>query len=363
MAVPLRVLIVEDKEDDAALLVRELAQGGYAPAHQRVDTARAMELALTAQPWDLVIADYAMPSFSGTAALELLTASGLDIPFIVVSGAIGEETAVAAMKAGAHDYLMKSALGRLVPAVRRELQDAEVRRSKRASEQALREANLRLRALSSRVLEIQETERRQLARELHDEIGQALTAVKINLQALLPHLRAGAGAQRIEDSIEIVDDVLAQARNLSLKLRPAQLDDLGLPAALRWYLDRQARIARVAIHFDSDGLPARFRPEIETACFRIAQEAVTNALRHGRPGEISVRLTCEGPLLHLCVRDNGAGFDVGRARNKAIDGGSLGLLSMEERATLAGGRAEFRSAPGNGAEVHAWFDEPARVAR
>src|SRR6185436_19927248 len=125
------------------------------------------------------------------AAIEIFRQSGLDIPFIIVSGSVGEQTAVSAMKAGAHDYIMKSALGRLIPAVQRELQEAANRRGKRQSDHALREANLRLRALSSRMLEIQEQERRQLARELHDEIGQVLTAVKIDLQSQLMRMDSG----------------------------------------------------------------------------------------------------------------------------------------------------------------------------
>jgi PAS domain S-box-containing protein len=137
MAEPLRVLIVEDSEDDALLMVRELRRGGYAPVFERVDSAEAMAAALERGPWDVVLADYALPRFSAPAALRLLKARGVDLPFIIVSGTIGEETAVAAMKAGAHDYLMKGHLARLVPAVQRELRDAADRRRRAAVEQAL----------------------------------------------------------------------------------------------------------------------------------------------------------------------------------------------------------------------------------
>jgi PAS domain S-box-containing protein len=137
MAEALRVLIVEDSEDDALLMVRELRRGGYAPVFERVDTAEAMASALERGPWDVVLADYALPHFSAPAALALLKARGLDVPFIIVSGTIGEETAVAAMKAGAHDYLMKGHLARLAPAVQRELREAGERRQRAAVEQAL----------------------------------------------------------------------------------------------------------------------------------------------------------------------------------------------------------------------------------
>src|SRR6266850_1518996 len=137
MNTPIRVLIIEDSQDDAALLLLELESGGYNPTFERVDTATAMQTALAKQPWDIIIADYSMPHFNALAALQLLQDSGLDLPFIIVSGAIGEDTAVAAMKAGAHDYLMKDNLARFVPAVERELREAKVRRQRRQAEKML----------------------------------------------------------------------------------------------------------------------------------------------------------------------------------------------------------------------------------
>jgi PAS domain S-box-containing protein len=130
--------MVEDSEDDAALLERELRRGGYEPLSKRVDTAAAMSAELRGQEWDMVISDYVMPKFSGLEALTLLKESGLDLPFIIISGKIGEETAVEAMKAGAHDYIMKDKLTRLIPTVQRELREALVRRERKLAEEALR---------------------------------------------------------------------------------------------------------------------------------------------------------------------------------------------------------------------------------
>jgi two-component system sensor histidine kinase UhpB len=351
----LRVLIVEDNEDDARLIVRELQRGGYALDYACVATGEAMERALAGRAWDVVMCDFALPDFSGASALELVKWRGLDLPFIVVSGAIGEETAVAVMKSGAHDYVTKGALGRLGPAVRRALQEAEVRRAQRRSETALREAHRRLQALSSRMMQIQETERRSIARELHDEIGQALTAVKINLQSLLVGAARPPDPGRIEEGIRIVEQALDQVRNLSLDLRPSQLDDLGLQAALRWYLDRQSRRTGLAVQFHADPLPRRLHPDIETACFRIAQEALTNALRHAGAKRLGVELRHVGQELELTVADDGAGFDVAAAQSRATAGGSLGLLGMQERAALAGGRLDIASEPGRGSRVRGIF--------
>ncbi len=143
----LRTLIVEDSEFDAMMLVNLLRKGGYKPEHLRVETASAMQDALRNQEWDLILADYNLPEFSAPEALKLLQWTGRDIPFIIISGGIGEDIAVEAMKAGAHDYLMKGALARLAPCVERELREADERRGRREAEEAMRESEQRYRAL------------------------------------------------------------------------------------------------------------------------------------------------------------------------------------------------------------------------
>jgi PAS domain S-box-containing protein len=226
---------------------------------------------------------------------------------------------------------------------------------RKRSEDVLRQANTRLQNLSRRLLTIQETERRSLARELHDEIGQALTATKINLQALERFPNPAMLASRLRDANSIVERALEQVRSLSLELRPPLLDDLGLPAALRWLLDQHARRSGLGVQFVSDAFEGRLAAEVETACFRIAQQGLTNVEKHAGARTVTVELRRVEDALHLHVRDDGAGFDVPAARARAMHGGSLGLLSMEERAALADGGIEWTSAPGCGTDVHAWF--------
>ena len=134
MGIALKVLIIEDSEDDTLLLIRELEKGGYDPVYQRVETAEAMRAALKDKTWDIVLSDYHLPHFSGLQALLLFKKAGIDIPFILVSGMISEELATEAMKAGAHDYITKDNLARLIPAIERELGEAGQRRKHRQME-------------------------------------------------------------------------------------------------------------------------------------------------------------------------------------------------------------------------------------
>lgn len=144
---PLRVIVVEDSEDDAALVIRDLRRGGFDPIYERVETVEALNRALTEQSWDLILSDYSMPHFSGIEALRVVREMAIDVPFIFVSGTIDEDTAVNAMKAGAHDYMMKGNKKRLIPAVRRELAEAEIRRQREQGQKDLRRRDERIRAL------------------------------------------------------------------------------------------------------------------------------------------------------------------------------------------------------------------------
>ncbi|MBI4277582.1 MAG: PAS domain S-box protein [Armatimonadetes bacterium] len=214
----------------------------------------------------------------------------------------------------------------------------------------------RLEVLSRRLVEVQEDERRGIARELHDEIGQALTAVKIDLQTAQKVAGAPALAARLADSIGTVELTLQRVRDLSLDLRPPLLDDLGLIAALRWYVDRQARRAGLTVYFSS--APAeleemRLAPDLETTCFRVVQEAITNVMRHARARHVWVELRREDDALHLAVRDDGVGFDVEAARSRAARGGSMGILGIQERVLLVGGEVAIESAPARGTEIRA----------
>ncbi len=225
----------------------------------------------------------------------------------------------------------------------------------------------RLQVLSQLLVEAQESERRRISRELHDEVGQALTVLKINLQSSLRFsVSATPLSQRLEESIGLVDQTLQQVRNISLDLRPSLLDDLGLVAALRWHIDNVTRRTNLVAHFRTDLLERRLPPELETTCFRVAQEALTNVVRHAQARRVQIELFILENELHLIVQDDGIGFDLPSILKRANEGGSLGLLGLQERVALMNGRIEIESEANGGTLLHAYFplsDQPVTIKR
>ncbi len=217
-------------------------------------------------------------------------------------------------------------------------------------ERELRETAERLRQVSRRVIEIQESERRHLARELHDEIGQVLSAVSVNLKIVKTKVHASV-RPRLEESTQIVDKAIEQVRNLSLDLRPSVLDDFGLASALRWYVDRLSVRTGLRIHLTTEPHTSEIPFEVRNACFRVAQEALTNVVRHAAAREAWIELVQRQSEVLLTIRDDGQGFDVDAALRRASQGGSLGLLGMRERIELLDGKAHLQSQPRKGTTI------------
>ncbi len=228
---------------------------------------------------------------------------------------------------------------------------------------ALANANKRLQEMSKRVLSIQEDEKRAISRELHDDIGQSLTALKIGLHRLAQRVDTQHEAL-LTECLSIADTTLNKLRNLSLELRPPQLDQLGLEDALGWLANHQRNATGLDVRCEFVGMGERLAPDLETACYRIVQEALNNATRHAKAEHIVIRVELADRLLNLEIRDDGMGFEMNTARKKASISGSLGMLSMEERAELARGRLKIRTKLGAGTSVQATFtlDTPDHVA-
>jgi signal transduction histidine kinase len=220
---------------------------------------------------------------------------------------------------------------------------------KHQAEARLRTSTRQLTALSQRMLEVQEQERRRVAIELHDELGQSLTAIKINLQ--LGERFKDRAPELYTENLRIVEEALDQVRHLATGLRPSVLDDLGLVPALKWMAEQSASRSGFEVGFDFERTGVRLAPDIEIACFRIVQEAMTNIARHAQAQQVDISLHREGTALLLCVKDDGQGFDLPAMQDRASAGGSLGILGMQERAMLLGGQLVVVSALGEGCTV------------
>jgi two-component system sensor histidine kinase UhpB len=227
----------------------------------------------------------------------------------------------------------------------------ESERDRHAAEARL--AREGLATLSRRLLSAQEEERRRLAVELHDELGQVLTATRIQLDAL-SRSHFEAPSPHLGEAIDSVEMAMKRVRDLALDLRPSVLDDLGLPPALRWYADRFARATQINIEVVMESAP-NLDAGIQIACFRVAQEALTNVARHAKANRVRLELNLLAGELELIVRDDGVGFDVAEARHRATSGTSVGLLGMRERVALTGGTLEISSEPGRGSTIRARF--------
>jgi signal transduction histidine kinase len=223
------------------------------------------------------------------------------------------------------------------------------------SQDTLRASQERYRSLSRHLLEQQEHERAALARELHDQLGQSLYAVSLNLEAIKGDLSPAASA-RVPESARAIEKMIEQVRTLAFDLRPLILDEFGLVEALRNLVARHGERARVRASFTATPTDARAPVEIETACFRIVQEALSNVARHARARHVEVTLTVQDVALKVAVRDDGVGFNHERLHT------GLGLVGMGERAELAGGTLDIESAPGAGTTVRARFQLPSRAS-
>ncbi len=475
MSKDLHVLLVEDSDADAFLITAELRQCSGPVRCERVQEEAAFRSQLDAAAWDVIIADYRLPRFSAATALAIVQEKLLDVPFIIVSGTIGEDAAVAAMKAGAHDYVMKGKLARLVPAVERELRDAEVRRARARAETASRfQAHLlgavgqavvatdsaglvtywnhpaeilygwsnaealgkdlaqlipleppcfcaaeiraelekgrnwfgemvlrrrggtrlialvtnapvydhkgavagmvqvstdvtgrkqaeldlensreQLRALAAKLQSIREEERKVLSRDIHDELGQVLTGLKMELAWMRARLNAKGRVPRqaLLDKIALlgsqIDASADSIRKLCAELRPGILDDLGLAAAIDWQAREFSKRTGIQCHIDSQAESPPIDPDGTIVVFRIFQEILTNVARHAQATTVTAALTVTSDLLHLEASDNGRGI----LPEELTATKSLGLLGMRERAMAVGGHIEFLRRESGGTTV------------
>jgi signal transduction histidine kinase len=405
----LRLLIVEDDPTDAELVLRELRKSGFDPQGRRVATREAFLEALSEDRPEVIIYDHNLPHFSSSEALRLTQQSESAIPFIIVSHAIGDEEAVALMRAGAADYLLKDRLGRLGESVRHALEQRRLREEhiaarnaivslnaelelriasrtaqlkvanhalemelgqRKRAEEALRRLNAdleqrvtertrdlvasnhRLQALASELTLAEQRERKRLASELHDYLAQILALGRIKMSQLRQKVSGQAAA--VPQLVAEIDGLLEKAgeytRTLMAKLNPPVLDELGLPSALNW-LAKQMPLhgLLVEVRLSQDRVPL---PDDQAVLlFQSVRELLLNVAKHAGTDRAIVSLTLDpDQQLSIEVQDQGRGFDPLAVESKS-ENGHFGLFSVKERMQAMGGRLDVRSRPGEGTTV------------
>lgn len=332
---PLRLLMVEDSELDHELLLATLRREGLAVQARRVQGAAELAQALADARWDAVISDHQLPGFSSHDALDLVRAAQPHCPFIIVSGTMGEDAAVVAMRRGADDYLVKGRLARLVPSLLNAMAAAEARREREAAREALERSEAQLRALLAQHETAIDEERLEMAREIHDDIGGALTALRLDMEWIGRHGDA-ASAARAADAKRTLATVMESALRLQQRLRPAVLDQ-GVVAALRWLADDYGRRAPFEVHFRANREQATLDAPTALAAYRTLQEALTNVAKHARARRVDVDLMIAPDQLSLEISDDGVGIADADRRKPT----SFGLRGMAERAERLGGWLEI----------------------
>lgn len=351
---PVRLLHLEDAELDHALVVAHLRRGGLALQVQRVDTPEQFTAAI-GQPWDLVISDYHLPGFSGLDALRQLrehearTGAG-PVPFILVSGQIGEDTAVEAMRFGASDYLLKNNLSRLAGAAGNALAAAATHRARLQADRELAESRRQLSALAQHLQTSVEAERQAIAREIHDDVGGTLTALKFELDWIRRHAAEPAVKQRAVAALDTVTQAIEASQRIMQNLRPAILEQ-GLVAALQWLTQRfesRTGIGTVLRLPDAASGPLPSLPAgVPLAAYRTVQEALTNVGKHAAATQVVVDLALTGGVLSLEISDNGRGL----ASADLAKASSFGIRGLRERAATVGGWIDLSSRQGRGTSL------------
>jgi signal transduction histidine kinase len=350
----MRVLLIEDNEDDACLIREALTdrnEAGFTLIW--VDRLAAGLQRLTQDPMDAVLLDLSLPDSQGQVTLRKVHEYRPDAPIVVLTGLDDEALAVQSLRDGAQDYLVKGRWNS--DSLMRALRYA-VERTRTKNE--LRNSTEQLRALTGHLETVREEERTRIARELHDELGQKLSGFKMDVSWLSKRfgdpqaLRDPASLlAKTRAMTALIDETIVGLRRLISELRPAVLDHLGLIAALEWQAEELHRRTGITCRFESPLQSVGLCPAGATAMFRIVQEALTNVVRHAHATEVTIRLDEEGRELRLTVKDNGKGI----TESETTKLSSFGILGLRERVGLLKGRMTLRGCPGQGTTLTAYI--------
>jgi signal transduction histidine kinase len=335
-----RILHLEDSRVDHALVKFALQRSQMACELTLVDTMEDFEVQLGSNAFDVVLADYHLPGFTGLDAWEIARKLRPDLPFVVLSGAIGEAAAVDAMHRGVSDYLLKDNMHRLAHVIERALEVSETRRAKVHADAELAESRQRLAELAEHLQTGIEQERADIAREIHDDIGGALAAVKLDLAWVGRHAQDEELQRHVASAMEMLQHALGASQRIMLNLRPPILDQ-GLVAAVQWLASSFERRTGTPVVVRRSSEVIEVSRELQLVAYRTAQEALTNVSKHAHATAVDIDLSDREGVLTLEVNDNGQGMSA-QALRKAK---SFGLLGLRERAAKVDGWLDISTSP------------------
>jgi two-component system, NarL family, sensor histidine kinase UhpB len=332
----LNLLLLEDDPSDADLIQKLLKRSGIGFKAVVASDEDEFLKALDQHTFDAVLADNALPQYSSVEALKIIKEKNPFTAFILVTGTVSEEFAVNIIKQGADDYILKTNLTRLPSAISKTVESKKIQREKKSAENEMQELNEQLRNLAAHLQNVREEEQTRISREIHDELGQMLTAIKMDITSADKKIRnhsldeASAALARV---LTMVDNTVKTIRRIASELRPSILDDLGLIEALEWQSMEFERRNAIKCSFTSNVTEISIDRDNAIGLYRIFQEALTNIMRHSGASEVNASLQVHDNVLELSIRDNGKGFDPEKAKAKK----SLGLVGMKERAIMMKG--------------------------
>jgi len=343
---PTRILHLEDSAVDHELVLRALRRTGLKFSIERVETLNEFDAMLRDRGFDAIVADYRLRGFTAIDAWELLKQHRSCPPFILLSGAIGESAAVAAIKLGMSDYLQKDDVGKLAHTIRRAIDMQEARLAKDRANAELANSERRLAEFAEHLQATIEQERASIAREIHDDIGGALAAVKLDLAWIGRHSSDPATLKHVTAATEMLQHALGASQRIMLNLRPAILDQ-GLVAAVDWLATGFERRTGIKTTLTTMHTGRELSKAVQLTAYRTAQEALTNVSKHATCSQVSVDLTDSGNVLTLEISDNGQGIsqlEMGKPK-------AYGLKGLQERAKSVGGWLDVSTRAGHGTSI------------
>ena len=346
----LRILHLEDSPVDHDLARLALQRAGLQFSMERVDTLEDFDRALASRP-DIVLADYQLPGFNALDAWQHVQEAGRasQMPVILLSGAIGETAAVQAIQQGISDYLLKDSIGKLAHTITRALDIQQAHREREHAARELAASQQRLAELAEHLQSSIEQERSAIAREIHDDIGGALTAVKFDLAWLSRHSTSEPMDGHIRAASDMLQHALGASQRIMLNLRPPILDQ-GLVPALQWLADSFSRRTGIPARLQArleGGTSSRASREVQLVAYRTAQESLTNITKYAQCSRVDIDIAEDRAALTLEVSDNGRGIQGAELEKPK----SFGLKGLQERARMAGGWLDISSQPGRGTAI------------